>query len=1137
MSEVPREAASLVYSTDALRHRAKKAGLSSEETEAIIDGNVSSLAQLAFAISPPGTSPSDDAVRDFYNIRVPVNVATITSTKLLVFEAHTLVVANIKSEISKKDEPSHHVLPPAERDRRIQEQQTRLSGLRFKGDEENAHSNYDLAFSMLERDTLLYIHPEKFVTRRYELQQKKPSKEIVLDHSALTVRDKQTDFTCPTRTELELFQAMRRRALAFDLVGLCKFEVMNAYQSELLQHLQEEPPPGYHATTLVQILRADRAAFLQIAEHITSLKRDSGGDMPLEKHLPLILSKPGVSFHLLPLASVPSRPAQPKAAPSNKRKAEHEETRPTKVTKGPNKGKGKGKGKRKGRGPNVPKELIGKALQTASGERICWPARFIKRRFRYNPPVLRTDQFPDGLPNLRPDLQARVSSANALYNVTQQLCRLCISVGVFFSIENPEKSFFWQTHHMRLFLQDAEYFEARFHHCLFGSSRRKFTLLVHNVPTLKELECRCDNTHPHEPWGHTPQGWATAQETAYPWPLCRAIAAKIALYVQQLGAICHTPSFAVHTMQLEQIRRDTQVQTNKRVLPLVSEFLRVQPWPAHQPLPANARLLSTPSVGNIASGEQVTIGIHRSPDEFVKDALVAKHPGTGSDSLPPAMAQAISFCAGRPPLEVARHRSEFLRKAIHKAAELQPQEEELKSSLSERRRSVLSSKRLLLFKWLMEDTEASDTNLFSDLCNGFDLTGALPESNSFAKRFKPAQLPTDALRGIAKKSREALLVSIKSSGDPMLDNGVYEATMKEVDRGFVVGPIDPDSLPHGATLTRRFGVVQKDKVRPIDDYRASLVNSSVTQAETVSIHGIDHIAGMGAEMLRTSLEWNSQPELVAKCWDLASAYKQVPLSDQAYAMDSYLAVFNPKTQKAEVYQQRVLPFGSIASVTAFLRCSLAIWHIGCMKLKLLWSAYFDDFLNICDKPSAAHTDMCVSLFFQLLGWKLSEDKLVPYDVCCKVLGDLPWPIPNKFFPIKAYDAFPMSSEDGGGLFSVPDWSQNNRQALDSLYQLRIKWRQMILDQRLDRQLLAYVARGPSVDPPFSDEVLQPFMKELHDFITAHGLTPDWSVREHQPMRLHILAALSTIMADKDTTLFDSLIAGVSTGFAHDIPPS
>ena len=106
MAAAPIEAASLVYSTDALKYRAAKAGLSTEEIDAIININVKSLAQLAFATTPPGTSPSDDAVKDFFSNQVAVNLATITGLKLLIFEAHTLVVANIKSEISKKDDSS-----------------------------------------------------------------------------------------------------------------------------------------------------------------------------------------------------------------------------------------------------------------------------------------------------------------------------------------------------------------------------------------------------------------------------------------------------------------------------------------------------------------------------------------------------------------------------------------------------------------------------------------------------------------------------------------------------------------------------------------------------------------------------------------------------------------------------------------------------------------------------------------------------------------------------------------------------------------------------------------------------------------------------------------------------------------------
>ena len=246
-----REASSLIHSTDALKDRAKKAGLTQEEIAAIVNNNIDSLAKLAFALTPPGKSPDDDAVKDFYAGVVPVNLGTIAATKLLVFEAHTLVVANIKTEITRKEDiSSTSSLPAAERLRRIEDQKLRLTGLRFKGDEECAYSTYDLVFTMMERDSLVYLHPEKFVTRRSELQQKKPNREVVLDQNSLSVRDKQPDPMCSTKTELEVFQALRRRALAFDLVGLCSFGVMNQYHSELLQHLQEEAPPGYAATTL-----------------------------------------------------------------------------------------------------------------------------------------------------------------------------------------------------------------------------------------------------------------------------------------------------------------------------------------------------------------------------------------------------------------------------------------------------------------------------------------------------------------------------------------------------------------------------------------------------------------------------------------------------------------------------------------------------------------------------------------------------------------------------------------------------------------------------------------------------------------------------------------------------------------------
>ena len=317
MAAMPREASSLIHPTAALRDRATKAGLSAEEVQAILDNNVTSIAQMAFAITPPRTSPTEQQVRDFYQDRTAINMGTITSTKLLLFESHTLVVANIKSEVGRKDDVSSHcVLPTAERDRRIQDQQRRLTGLRVKGDKEVAFSAYDLVFTMLEKDTLTYLHPEKFVTRRFELAQKKPPKQLALDNESLTVKEHPVDHTCSTRTELELVQAFRRSALAFDLVGLISYETMNSYHGEPLSHLQEDAPPGYSNTTVVQVLRADRAAFLYLAEVITSLKRTSNGDLPLEVELPkgpcaAQRELPFAAAHLTDAKSNSSRQDQP----------------------------------------------------------------------------------------------------------------------------------------------------------------------------------------------------------------------------------------------------------------------------------------------------------------------------------------------------------------------------------------------------------------------------------------------------------------------------------------------------------------------------------------------------------------------------------------------------------------------------------------------------------------------------------------------------------------------------------------------------------------------------------------------------------------------------------------------------------
>ena len=193
-------------------------------------------------------------------------------------------------------------------------------------------------------------------------------------------------------------------------------------------------------------------------------------------------------------------------------------------------------------------------------------------------------------------------------------------------------------------------------------------------------------------------------------------------------------------------------------------------------------------------------------------------------------------------------------------------------------------------------------------------------------------------------------------------------------------------IQHVARLSQKENK-QKDKVPPIDDYKASLVNFNfaVTQNKRVTIHTIDHIASMMA-CWRRSGSMESNDGLVATWWDLSDAYKQVPLSDEAYDLDSYLAVYDPSTRTAKIFKHSVLPFGSIASVTAFLRVSLAILKVGASLLKLMWSAYFHDFLCLARQSESRHVDFCVDAVFSLLGWRISKHELIAFDPLCKVVG-------------------------------------------------------------------------------------------------------------------------------------------------------
>lgn len=101
-------------------------------------------------------------------------------------------------------------------------------------------------------------------------------------------------------------------------------------------------------------------------------------------------------------------------------------------------------------------------------------------------------------------------------------------------------------------------------------------------------------------------------------------------------------------------------------------------------------------------------------------------------------------------------------------------------------------------------------------------------------------------------------------------------------KGSLERPLNIDNLLEDFLLAKRFPVQQKNKVRQIDDYKANMVNRSVTaQSEGIILRTIDHVA----PTVTCSLKAVENRPGRSKCWDVSDACQKMLLSDQAYERD------------------------------------------------------------------------------------------------------------------------------------------------------------------------------------------------------------------------------------------------------------
>ena len=369
-------ASSFLDSEATFAQQAEETGLGRLWIDALKASSLATFAKLSFAVTSPGTVASDDQINTFLGtmrVGVAPSIADMAAFKRLLFESQTLMMHSFKAT-ARGDDAAPKKLSAPEREARLELQRQQFRGLDITGPLEPAHALYDLCASMVEKNEIAYIGPNKCLSRQQELMGSKPEKEIQLDASktSLIVKEQQSSAEVHITSDLVLYQALiQRRTLAMDLTGLASYEVMRKWVDRLFALYSQSPAPGFQKISQAQLLRADRQAFIRMSELFTgSLKGPVTAGKPLDPYIDRLESDMTVTYFMLPVPIGHGGSSGDKADKDRKRPETpgNKNTQPPKkVPKGASKGNSKGKK----RDP-IPQALKGMHSRTPQGNPICF---------------------------------------------------------------------------------------------------------------------------------------------------------------------------------------------------------------------------------------------------------------------------------------------------------------------------------------------------------------------------------------------------------------------------------------------------------------------------------------------------------------------------------------------------------------------------------------------------------------------------------------------------------------------------------------------------------------------------------------------------------------------------------------------
>ena len=363
--------------------RCQDMGMSARAMQTLTGGNLSTLGKLAFSVGQPGHPLNADefdrfAQNLFGAMMVQADAAIL---KRLIFEGHTLVLGQLRELVSDPNASASRKLPAVEREHRMGELKRRLAGVVVERQMEPSHELLEAMMQQKESNQLCYISLERCTSREWEITMGKNRKQISLDSEKLVVKERSDIPDQFYSSELQAFEALRRRGVAMAFADILSWEVHEKYLQQLTSHLRVDAPTGYLRPSLPQLLKADRQVFLYLIRVGVELKRLPNNLLDMDQKIMDALHSYEVGFHLLPLpkAAPKTEPQPTNAAPQGQgdgkgswKSWQNNRSHPYKPKGGYGGGKGKQKG---GKGGNLlPRFLLGRdnVSTDTHGRRLCF---------------------------------------------------------------------------------------------------------------------------------------------------------------------------------------------------------------------------------------------------------------------------------------------------------------------------------------------------------------------------------------------------------------------------------------------------------------------------------------------------------------------------------------------------------------------------------------------------------------------------------------------------------------------------------------------------------------------------------------------------------------------------------------------